>query len=309
MSKPITTTTAKELGVSGVKKPLIVVQPTIKIRDALDVLSRNGITSLPIYSHTGTQITSIVNLFDILIHLIKDSKTPAFDQEEFGKLAEPLENVLGLDGDMESYRLYKSYDSDELIDTLNAFASGIHRSLVIDTTDVSAPWLLTQTDILRYVRQHPDSLTALGIDLKKSVEDLHILGDSTCQKSLVTASPNDLAIDLYKKMAALKVAGVPIVDENNKIVSDLSIEDLPSADLTKPNKLASPCLEFVQGLGKTKALTVLKDVTLNDLLETLLANKAHRAWVLSSDGSSLVGVISMSDIISYICRQHQKSRV
>jgi hypothetical protein len=116
MSKPITTTTAKELGVSGVKKPLIVVQPTIKIRDALDVLSRNGITSLPIYSHTGTQITSIVNLFDILIHLIKDSKTPAFDQEEFGKLAEPLENVLGLDGDMESYRLYKSYDSDELID-------------------------------------------------------------------------------------------------------------------------------------------------------------------------------------------------
>ena len=237
MSKPITTTTAKELGVSGVKKPLIVVQPTIKIRDALDVLSRNGITSLPIYSHTGTQITSIVNLFDILIHLIKDSKTPAFDQEEFGKLAEPLENVLGLDGDMESYRLYKSYDSDELIDvslrtffdlneaqvysllirnylqTLNAFASGIHRSLVIDTTDVSAPWLLTQTDILRYVSQHPDSLTALGIDLKKSVEDLHILGDSTCQKSLVTASPNDLAIDLYKKMAALKVAGVPIVDE------------------------------------------------------------------------------------------------
>jgi CBS domain-containing protein len=56
-------------------------------------------------------------------------------------------------------------------------------------------------------------LTALGIDLKKSVEDLHILRDSTCQKSLVTASPNDLAIDLYKKMAALKVAGVPIVDE------------------------------------------------------------------------------------------------
>lgn len=116
MSKSITAITAKELGLSGLKKALIVVQPTIQIRDALDVLSRNGITSLPIYSHSGTQITSIVNLFDILIHLVKDSKTPNFDQEEFGKLSEPLEYVLGLDGDMESYRLFKSYDSDELID-------------------------------------------------------------------------------------------------------------------------------------------------------------------------------------------------
>jgi predicted transcriptional regulator len=116
MSKSITTTTAKELGLSGVKKPLIVVQPTIPIRDALEVMSRNGITSLPMYSHSNTQITSIVNLFDILIHLVKGSETAAFDQEEYAKLAEPLENVLGLDGDMESYRVFKSYDSDDLID-------------------------------------------------------------------------------------------------------------------------------------------------------------------------------------------------
>lgn len=116
MSKTITTITAKELGLHGVKKLLIVVQPNMLIRDALDVMSRNHITSLPIYSHSSTQITSIVNLFDILIHLVKDSKTVEFDEEEFRRLSEPLENVLGLDGDMESYRLHKSYDDDELID-------------------------------------------------------------------------------------------------------------------------------------------------------------------------------------------------
>jgi hypothetical protein len=126
MSKSITSTTAKELGLSGVKKPLIVVQPTIPIRDALEVMSRNGITSLPMYSHSSTQITSIVNLFDILIHLVKDSKTPNFDQEEFSKLAEPLENVLGLDGEMESYRLYKSYDTDDLIDVCMSFIFDHH---------------------------------------------------------------------------------------------------------------------------------------------------------------------------------------
>ncbi|KAH8556966.1 hypothetical protein BGW37DRAFT_474957 [Umbelopsis sp. PMI_123] len=305
MSKSITSTTAKELGLSGVKKPLIVVQPTIPIRDALEVMSRNGITSLPMYSHSSTQITSIVNLFDILIHLVKDSKTPNFDQEEFSKLAEPLENVLGLDGEMESYRLYKSYDTDDLIDTLEAFASGIHRSLVVDNLDVSQPWLLTQTDILRYVYQQPETLQALGIDVQKSIGELQVLPQSTGVKSIVTASANELAVDVYKKMGDLKVAGVPIVDENKKIITDLSIEDLPSADLTKPNDLARPCLEFVEGLGKGKSLTVPKDVTLKDLLQALLTHRAHRAWIVGSDGDSLQGVVSMSDIISYICRKHQ----
>ncbi|CAO3696111.1 unnamed protein product [Umbelopsis ramanniana] len=304
MSKSITTTTAKELGLSGVKKFLIVVQPTIPICDALEVMSRNGITSLPIYSHSSTQITSIVNLFDILIHLVKDSETPAFDQEEFAKLAEPLENVLGLDGDMESYRVFKSYDTDDLIDTLQAFASGIHRSLVVDNKDVSPPWLLTQTDILRYVYHHPESLQALGIDVNKSIGELQVLPSSANADSVVTASSNELAVDVYKKMGDLKVAGVPIVDENKKIILDLSIEDLPSADLTKPNNLAIPCLKFVEGLGKSNSLTVPKDITLKNLLQALLTNRAHRAWIVGP-GNSLEGVVSMSDIISYICRQHQ----
>jgi signal-transduction protein with cAMP-binding, CBS, and nucleotidyltransferase domain len=129
MSKAITTITAKELGLNGVKKLLIAVQPNIPIRDALDVMSRNSITSLPIYSHSSTQITSIVNLFDILIHLVKDSVTLEFDEEEFRRLSEPLENVLGLDGDMESYRLHKSYDDDELID-VSSLLEKIARSML-----------------------------------------------------------------------------------------------------------------------------------------------------------------------------------
>jgi hypothetical protein len=96
---------------------------------------------------------------------------------------------------------------------LQAFASGIHRSLVIDATEVAAPWLLTQTDILRYVYQHPESLKELGVDVQKSIEDLQVLRDSTGVDTLITASPNELAIDLYKKMAKLKIAAVPIVDE------------------------------------------------------------------------------------------------
>lgn len=97
--------------------------------------------------------------------------------------------------------------------TLQAFASGIHRSLVVDNKDVSPPWLLTQTDILRYVYHHPESLQALGIDVNKSIGELQVLPSSANADSVVTASSNELAVDVYKKMGDLKVAGVPIVDE------------------------------------------------------------------------------------------------
>jgi hypothetical protein len=96
---------------------------------------------------------------------------------------------------------------------LEAFASGIHRSLVVDNLDVSQPWLLTQTDILRYVYQQPETLQALGINVQKSIGELQVLPQSTGVKSIVTASANELAVDVYKKMGDLKVAGVPIVDE------------------------------------------------------------------------------------------------
>ncbi|KAJ2957374.1 hypothetical protein NQZ79_g6918 [Umbelopsis isabellina] len=246
MSKSITAITAKELGLKGVKKLLIVVQPNMTIRDALDVMSRNHITSLPIYSHSSTQITSIVNLFDILIHLVKDSKTVEFDEEEFRRLSEPLENVLGLDGDMESYRLHKSYDDDELIDTLRAFASGIHRSIVIDPSDKAAPWLLSQTDILRYVQKNPECLTTLGIDLEMKLENLFDHRNPPKLPSLITTSPTDITIEVYKRMGKNKIAAMPIIDERSNIISDISIEDLPSADLTKPNHLSFPCYEFVK---------------------------------------------------------------
>ncbi|KAG2185779.1 hypothetical protein INT43_002216 [Umbelopsis isabellina] len=305
MSKPITTITAKELGLHGVKRYLIVVQPNMLIRDALDVMSRNHITSLPIYSHSSTQITSIVNLFDILIHLVKDSKTVEFDEEEFRRLSEPLENVLGLDGDMESYRLHKSYDDDQLIDTLRAFASGIHRSIVIDPSDKAAPWLLSQTDILRYAQTNPECLTTLGIDLEMKIENLFDHRTPPKLPTLITASPTDMTIEVYKKMGKNKIAAMPIIDEG-KIISDISIEDLPSADLTKPNHLSLPCYEFVKGLNKKTSLVLSKDETLRELLNGLINSHVHRAWISNSSNKGEVeSVISMSDIISYICHCHQ----
>jgi hypothetical protein len=53
----------------------------------------------------------------------------------------------------------------------------------------------------------------LGIDVNKSIGELQVLPSSSNADSVVTASTNELAVDVYKKMGDLKVAGIPIVDE------------------------------------------------------------------------------------------------
>lgn len=94
------------------KRALIAVSPTVSIQTALNLMHTNKITSLPIFSHDSTQIVSIINLFDILLYLV--GSADVINKEKF-TLSDPVENVLGLESDRESYWLHKTDSQDTLL--------------------------------------------------------------------------------------------------------------------------------------------------------------------------------------------------
>lgn len=69
-------------------------------------------------------------------------------------------------------------------------------------------WLLSQTDIIRHIRSHPDCLKD-HVDVHASIADLG-LGKS---RSLATVSATQSAISGYKLLAEKNLSGVPIVDK------------------------------------------------------------------------------------------------
>ncbi|KAI9245092.1 hypothetical protein BDA99DRAFT_528420 [Phascolomyces articulosus] len=278
------------------KPSLIAVSPVTSIRTALQLLQNNKITSLPICSHDSTQVVSIINLFDILLYLVGGDNTV---DKTTSKLDDAIENVLGLDTDRESYWMHKTDSQDILLDTLRAFASGVHRSLVIDYGNPkSSPWLLSQTDIIRHIYHYPGSISNI-IDVNTSVGDLGF----DKKPPLVSVRADQTALSGYKLLAEKNVSGVPIVDGEGNLVGDLCLEDLPSANLDTFEQLTLPCVDYIQHRPSTLALPVATpSTTLKIVIENFLTLDTHRVWIKQSEESGkVIGVISMSDVIGLLC--------
>lgn len=215
-----------DLSLAESKPALIAVSPTVSIQTALSKMQHNKITSLPVFSHNNTEVVSIVNLFDILLYLVGES-TATIEKEKL-KLGDPVENVLGLDTDRESYRIHKVDRKDKLIEvspffvewqktwakyrceqTLRAFSNGKHRALVVQFDDeLKKPWILSQTDIIRHIVNHPDSVAGL-LDLDGRVQNLNLIQ----KQKVVTAADTETAIQVYRMMAEKNLSGVPVIDE------------------------------------------------------------------------------------------------
>lgn len=70
------------------------------------------------------------------------------------------------------------------------------------------PWILSQTDIIRHIVNHPDSVAGL-LDLDGSVQDLNLIQ----KQQVVTAADSETAIQVYRMMAEKSLSGVPVIDE------------------------------------------------------------------------------------------------
>ncbi|KAI9310375.1 hypothetical protein BX666DRAFT_1870091 [Dichotomocladium elegans] len=280
------------------KRSLIAVSPVVSIQTALNLLQNNKITSLPVFSHDSTQVVSIVNLFDILLYLVGGSDTVS---KTTSKLNDPIENVLGLDTDRESYWMHKSDSQDTLYDTLRAFASGVHRSLVIDYINPNeGTWLLSQTDIIRHIYNSPECIEGL-VDIDATVSSLGF----DKKPPLVSVSASQSALSGYRLVAEKNLSGVPIVDENGNLLGDLCLEDLPGANLDTFEQLTLPCIEYIKYHLDTIKLPVgTPETTLREILTIMVKQDAHRVWIKQNrESSKVIGVISMSDIIGLLCKK------
>lgn len=112
MSKNILELRPIDLSLAESKPDLIAVSPTVSIQTALNKMQNSRITSLPVFSHSSTEVVSIVNLFDILLYLVGEGSI----EKDKLKLDDPVERVLGLDTDRESYRIHKVDRKDKLVE-------------------------------------------------------------------------------------------------------------------------------------------------------------------------------------------------
>ena len=107
--KPLPELTPAEIA-TGVRA-LITITPTLPLHEALELIDKHRINSLVVTSHSdASKFTGIINTFDIVDFVVRfttpKESTLAAKKE---KLNQPVDYLLGLDGEKESYRI-KEFD-------------------------------------------------------------------------------------------------------------------------------------------------------------------------------------------------------
>jgi len=113
-----------------------------------------------------------------------------------------------------------------------------HRILIFDEKGVVTN-IISQTDVIRYIYKHVESLGRLRY------QTVHQLELST--KPVLVAQANLPALDAFRKMNEEKISGVAVVDSvDGRLVANLSISDLRGLTPSLFGSLALPLGEFLK---------------------------------------------------------------
>ncbi|CAG8823224.1 22442_t:CDS:2, partial [Racocetra persica] len=178
--------------------------------------------------------------------------------------------------------------------TLKAYSKGIHRSLVIDYNNKIPPYILTQSDIIKYIQAHPECLPT--IDFKSSLRSLGLIKE----RKVVTGYDHETALNVYRRMAEHKLTGIAIVNREQELVGNLSASDLRGLSYESIDSLVFPVLKFLATLANCENLLnpikATPESSLEEILKLITVNRIHRVWIID-DKKHVKDVVSLTDLI------------
>lgn len=198
----------------------------------------------------------------------------------------PLSEAISIS---EPLTVLKSTDSlDQLLSLLSVEKA--HRVLVQESA--SGLVLLSQMDLIRFFQANNHHIGSALLDL--SVDKIKSSG--------IRASLNykSTAAEAFLKLAADDtVSALPIVDDNNDLIGEISAQDLRGLNRNRWDSLMKPVVMYLKAShGDLYApLTCHDRFTLSQIMSAFVLRKTHRLWWMDYETGELKGVITLTDIL------------
>jgi len=126
---------------------------------------------------------------------------------------------------------------------------------------------------------------APGEALPEEVVVMALTAKDIMTKRVVTVSPSTTVKELTELLAAKKISGVPVVDEQKRVVGIVTEADV----------LAHPGAKTVEEIMTKKVISVAPDTPVEEIAKLLAKKKIKRVPVI--DKGKLVGIVSRADIV------------
>ncbi|XP_034209477.1 SNF1-related protein kinase regulatory subunit gamma-like PV42a [Prunus dulcis] len=342
------------------KRRLVEVPYTASLAHTMNTLVANKVLAVPVAAppgqwigaggsmimeadkHTGTvrkHYIGLCTMLDLLAHiagnedqLMDEGVHDGFDLDQ--KMSVPVSSIIG--HCLEGLSLWTLNPNTSILDCMEVFSKGIHRALVpVDShldnvsgvelvESASSYRMLTQMDVLRFVKEHGSSGSELDNIMSSTVSDL-----GAVTERVFTITDRTKVIDAIKCMRIALLNAVPIVrssdtdnEEDHKqlvngrgrqAIGTFSATDLrgchfatlqtwlpmSALDYTE-TVLANPLLAAFNnaaGSPTTRELVACRaDSSLGEVIDKVVSKHVHRLWVVDQQGL-LKGLISLTDII------------
>jgi len=279
------------------KKELHQVSSETNIEQVVKLLHEKNITSIPVYDPQQKKYVSIVSIYDILAFVcISASFAQKNESLSFTALDDTqIHEILGLakEGKIPVFEA-----STPLLEIAQLFCTegGIHRILVhVPNAEENLRYrMLTQLDFVGFLVRNEKLLgEKISLAAKKLNPEYY-----TSEIGVISITNRETALVGFKKLFGTNASAVAIVNEQGKLVGNLSVTDLRGITNETLNTLRNPVLEYLALRCETKE--ILSPVTCKaqdsfiSIMKKAVENRIHRVWIVN-DSFEPVGVHTLSD--------------
>lgn len=287
---------------------LIQVPSNSTVIEVLRILGKYNISAVPVVDMNTNQVLGGIDLIDILCFAAaKMSETlPELVNIESSEFAhQTVKEILNFSGRNAWNDLSYKAPITEVLEILSK--PDIHR-VAVTNEQIDTIGLITQYGLIKFIHKNKDKYPEA---LKKTVSD--IWGEKHQEVQSINIS--SFVMEALKIMRFKSVSGLAIVDDDGRLVGNISAgdlkniitstleglrEDLHSQIQTFKNIPTDGDKRVLANLPRFDPITVTTHSTLEYILQLIVSHHIHRVYVVDTDKKP-IRVISLCDVIAALC--------
>ncbi|XP_015926142.1 5'-AMP-activated protein kinase subunit gamma-1 isoform X2 [Parasteatoda tepidariorum] len=282
-----------------VSAKLVIFDTQLLVKKAFFALVHNGVRAAPLWDSASQSFVGMLTITDFINILRTYYKSPFVQMEELEEhKLETWRSVL-----KEKSKPLVSIGPDaSLLDAIKALIQNkVHRLPVIDPVTDNVLYVITHKRILKFLFLYYHELPHPSY-MNKTLGELKI-GTYDEVASVKTSTPVITALNDFINR---RVSALPVVDESGKVVDIYAKFDVINlaAEKTYNNlditvkKALEHRDQYFEGVLKCTL-----NETFSAVLSRIVKAEVHRLVVVNNEDHA-IGVISLSDILSYLVLRH-----
>jgi len=273
------------------RQSLINGRSNDSIAHILSILIENKITSVPVYDTKEERYNSFVSFLDICCFVIDLYNNPNLTDKIDAFKAVTCGQVANLSKTC-SYKSVRNTDSLRIAMLKMVSLYNIRRMPVIDDLQDRLIGILTQSQAIAFISSTIETFPIANL----TIEDLNI---GTLRK-IKSIQLTDKVYTAFSLLVENRFYGIPVVDENNHVVGNISASDVElviASDFKALDKQVKEILHETH--QKRSPILIQPHQTVSDAFKIMTKEKIHRLFVVDKK-NCLTGLISPVDLIQVL---------